>query len=70
MTEGEEPELLTVLAASGQIFYRSDWTDNGDSVSYTHLTIAGAQLENVTVEEAREQVKAVIREMLEKGDIS
>ena len=35
-----------------------------------HRTIAGAQLENVTVEEAREQVKAVIREMLEKGDIS
>lgn len=35
-----------------------------------HRTIAGAQLAGITVEEARARVKAVIKEMLEKGDIS
>ena len=35
-----------------------------------HRTIAGAQLPGATVEEAREKVKEVIRQMLEKGDIS
>lgn len=35
-----------------------------------HRTIAGAQLAGVSIEEARNQVKAVIKEMLEKGDIS
>lgn len=35
-----------------------------------HRTIAGAQLSGVTLEEARTRVKAVIKEMLEKGDIS
>ncbi|MEY8354470.1 DHH family phosphoesterase [Lachnospiraceae bacterium 54-53] len=35
-----------------------------------HRTIAGAQLEDVSIEEAKDRVKAVIREMLEKGDIS
>lgn len=35
-----------------------------------HRTIAGAQLTDVTIEEAKIRVKAVIKEMLEKGDIS
>ena len=35
-----------------------------------HRTIAGAQLKGITIDEARERVKAVIKEMLEKGDIS
>jgi len=35
-----------------------------------HRTIAGAQLAGVSIEEARNQVKAVIKEMIEKGDIS
>lgn len=35
-----------------------------------HRTIAGAQLADVGIEEARTRVKAVIKEMLEKGDIS
>ncbi len=35
-----------------------------------HRTIAGAQLAGVSIEEARTRVKAVIKEMLEKGDIS
>lgn len=35
-----------------------------------HRNIAGAQLTGVTVEEAKTRVKAVIKEMLEKGDIS
>lgn len=35
-----------------------------------HRTIAGAQLADVGVEEARTRIKAVIKEMLEKGDIS
>ncbi|MBT9778725.1 PAS domain-containing protein [Clostridium sp. MCC353] len=34
-----------------------------------HRTIAGAQLKGATIEEAKERVKAVIKEMLEKGDI-
>ncbi len=35
-----------------------------------HRTIAGAQLSDVSIEEAKTRVKAVIKEMLEKGDIS
>lgn len=35
-----------------------------------HRTIAGAQLQGVTIEEARNRVKEVIDEMLQKGDIS
>ncbi|MDD3252874.1 MAG: DHH family phosphoesterase [Lachnospiraceae bacterium] len=35
-----------------------------------HRTIAGAQLEHVTIDEAKQRVKEVINEMLEKGDIS
>ena len=35
-----------------------------------HRTIAGAQLSGVGIEEAKDRLKAVIREMLEKGDIS
>ena len=35
-----------------------------------HRTIAGAQLKEMTVEEAKRRVKAVIDQMLEKGDIS
>lgn len=35
-----------------------------------HRTIAGAQLKDTTIEAARERVKTVILEMLEKGDIS
>lgn len=35
-----------------------------------HRTIAGAQLPSTTIAEAKERVKAVIKEMLEKGDIS
>ncbi|HIX15531.1 MAG TPA: heparinase II/III family protein [Candidatus Hungatella pullicola] len=41
MTEGEEPELLTVLADSGQIFYRSDWTDNGDWIHFVNGPVGG-----------------------------
>lgn len=35
-----------------------------------HRTIAGAQLPDITIADAKEQVKAVIKAMLEKGDIS
>jgi c-di-AMP phosphodiesterase-like protein len=35
-----------------------------------HRTIAGAQLADATIEEAKTRLKAVIKEMLEKGDIS
>ena len=35
-----------------------------------HRTIAGAQLKDITLEEARDRVKAVIKEMIEKGDVS
>lgn len=35
-----------------------------------HRTIAGAQLKDTSLQEARERVKAVIKDMLEKGDIS
>jgi c-di-AMP phosphodiesterase-like protein len=34
-----------------------------------HRTIAGAQLKDTTIEEAIQQVKDVIKDMLEKGDI-
>lgn len=34
-----------------------------------HRTIAGAQLTKVSVEEAKEKVKQVLDEMLEKGEI-
>jgi len=35
-----------------------------------HRTIAGAQLAGVSIAEAKTRVEAVIKEMLEKGDIS
>ena len=35
-----------------------------------HRTIAGAQLKDMSLEEARDRVKEVIKDMLEKGDIS
>ncbi|WP_143321976.1 DHH family phosphoesterase [Clostridium sp. HBUAS56010] len=35
-----------------------------------HRTIAGAQLADATIEEAKTRVKAVIKEMIEKGDVS
>ena len=34
-----------------------------------HRTIAGAQLKDVTVGEAKERLKAMLREMKEKGEI-
>ena len=33
------------------------------------MIIAGAQLENVTLEDAKEQLKTTIKRMLEEGDI-
>ncbi len=35
-----------------------------------HRTIAGAQLPGATIEEAKERVKKVIQEMIEKGEVS
>lgn len=35
-----------------------------------HRTIAGAQMQGVTVEEAKERLKAVIRQMMDEGDVS
>ncbi len=35
-----------------------------------HRTIAGAQLKDMTIEEAKDKIKGVIQAMLEKGDIS
>jgi len=35
-----------------------------------HRTIAGAQLQGVTIEEARQRVKEVINLMIEKGEVS
>lgn len=35
-----------------------------------HRTVAGAQLRGATVEEAKEKVKQVIKEMIEKGEVS
>lgn len=35
-----------------------------------HRTIAGAQLKDISIGEAKERLKAVIKEMLEKGEIS
>ena len=35
-----------------------------------HKTVAGAQLKDVTVEEAREKVRAAIDEMLTEGEVS
>ncbi|WP_394524623.1 DHH family phosphoesterase [Lacrimispora sp. JR3] len=35
-----------------------------------HRTIAGAQLADVSIEEAKTRLKAVIKEMIEKGDVS
>lgn len=35
-----------------------------------HRTIAGAQMQGVTVEEAKEHLKEVIRQMLEEGEVS
>lgn len=34
-----------------------------------HMTIAGAQLQEITLKEARDKIKACIDEMIEKGDI-
>ena len=34
-----------------------------------HRSIAGAQLKGVTMEEAKEKLKTVIREMIEAGDV-
>jgi len=34
-----------------------------------HRTIAGAQLKDATMEEAREKLKAMLRQMIEKGEI-
>ena len=35
-----------------------------------HRTIAGAQMKGVTVEEAKERLKDVIRQMMEEGEVS
>ena len=35
-----------------------------------HRTVAGAQLPGATVEEAKEKVKQVIKEMIEKGEVN
>ena len=35
-----------------------------------HRTIAGAQMQGITVEEAKERLKAVIRQMMDEGDVS
>ena len=35
-----------------------------------HKTVAGAQLKDVTVEEAHEKVRAAIDEMLTEGEVS
>ncbi|MGN0373344.1 MAG: DHH family phosphoesterase [Enterocloster sp.] len=35
-----------------------------------HRTIAGAQMEHVTIPEARERLKEVIRQMMEEGEVS
>lgn len=35
-----------------------------------HRTIAGAQLKGVDMEEAKNRLKAVIRDMMQKGDVS
>ena len=34
-----------------------------------HRTIAGAQLKGVTIDEAREKLKDLITDMMEKGEI-
>ena len=34
-----------------------------------HRTIAGAQLKDITINEAMDKVKEVIRSMIEKGDL-
>ena len=35
-----------------------------------HRTIAGAQLRGVTVDDAKKQIKEVIDEMMQKGEVS
>ena len=35
-----------------------------------HRTVAGAQLPGAAIEEAKERVKQVIKEMIEKGEVS
>lgn len=35
-----------------------------------HRSMAGAQIADVSMEEAKDRLKAVIREMIEKGDIT
>ena len=32
--------------------------------------MAGAQMQGVTIEEAKERLKAVIRQMMDEGDVS
>ncbi len=34
-----------------------------------HRTVAGAQLSNITIEQAKEQLKETLKDMIEKGDI-
>ena len=35
-----------------------------------HRTIAGAQMQGVTIEEGKERLKAVIRQIMDEGDVS
>ncbi len=35
-----------------------------------HRAVAGAQLKEMNIEEAKEKLKEVIREMMEKGEVS
>ena len=35
-----------------------------------HRTIAGAQMQGVSIQEAKDRLKEVIRQMLEEGDVS
>ena len=35
-----------------------------------HISVAGAQLKDVSLEEAMEQIRRLIDEMIEKGEIS
>lgn len=59
----------------GKVFLSARSIDNNVQIMMEklggggHRTIAGAQLSGVTVEEAKERVKEVIRQMLEKGEI-
>lgn len=35
-----------------------------------HRTIAGAQIQGISVEEAKNRLKEVIRQMMDEGDVS